>query len=106
MRPLLLFVVALVLVVASVSLVIASPLVLDGLDTGEQDWNRLSEIGQTYGAVSAIIAVIALVGVMVSLIIQSRKPARLGTQHNETIYLNYFVWRWTIRATWNVGDHT
>ncbi|ONI74635.1 hypothetical protein ALI144C_38010 [Actinosynnema sp. ALI-1.44] len=37
------------------------------------DWQLLSNVGQTYGAVSALVAAIALIGVVVSLIIQSRE---------------------------------
>lgn len=87
-RPLL-FVVILVLVLVSVSLVIVSPLALRSLDDGGQDWSRLSAIGQTYGAVSAIIAAIALVGVMISLIIQSReaRAARQAAQRGHLFEL-------------------
>lgn len=64
----------LLLVIVSVGLVVVSPLALRALDSGSQvDWNRLSNIGQTYGAVSAIIAAVALLGVMISLVIQSRE---------------------------------
>lgn len=75
----------LLLVIVAMGLVILSPLALPALDNGgEVDWSRLSDIGQTYGAVSAIVAAIALIGVMVSLVIQgremkqARKNARRG----------------------------
>lgn len=69
-----LFVVILLLVLVSVGLVVASPWALNALGNAtEVDWSRLSNIGQTYGAVSAIIAAIALVGVATSLMIQSRE---------------------------------
>lgn len=64
----------LLLVIVSMGLVALSPLALHLLDDGSQvDWNRLSGIGETYGAVSAIIAAFALFGVMVSLVIQNRE---------------------------------
>ena len=70
----------LLLVIVSVRSVVASPWTLAALSSSGLDWNRLSNIGQTYGAVSAIIAAVALLGVAVSLIIQSReaKTARLN----------------------------
>lgn len=69
-----------VLVLVSVGLVVASPWALDTLNASGLDWTRLSSIGQTYGAVSAIIAAIALLGVVATLIVQSReaKAARLN----------------------------
>lgn len=79
-----LFLVVLLLVLVSVGLVVASPWALITLDRNgkEINWNRLSEIGATYGAVSAIIAAIALLGVAASLVIQSReaKAARNNAQ--------------------------
>lgn len=59
---------------AVVGLVALSPLALTILDrTRPTDWGRLSDIGQTYGAVSAVIAALALAGVAGSLVIQSRE---------------------------------
>jgi hypothetical protein len=79
-----LFLVILLLVLVSVSLVVASPWALSELDRNGNaiNWNRLSEIGQTYGAVSAIIAAVALLGVATSLVIQIReaKAARNNAQ--------------------------
>jgi len=64
----------LLLVIVSMGLVVLSPLALRALDNGDEvDWNRLSNIGETYGAVSAIVAAVALLGVMVSLVVQSRE---------------------------------
>jgi hypothetical protein len=56
-------------------LVVVSPLALSALDGGDIDWNRLSNIGETYGAVSAVVAAVALLGVAVSLVIQSREAS-------------------------------
>jgi hypothetical protein len=63
----------LLLVIASMGLVVLSPLALRAYDGDEVDWQRLNEIGGTYGAVSAVVATIALVGVTVSLVIQNRE---------------------------------
>lgn len=71
----------LIVAIAACLLVLASPLALGYLtDAGERDWQRLSEIGQTYGAVSALLAAIALGGVAASLALQARS-ARLEREH-------------------------
>jgi hypothetical protein len=71
----------LILIVGAGCLVLASPLALGVIDDqGSRDWGRLSEIGQTYGAVSALISVVALGGVAVSLILQLRS-AQLDRAH-------------------------
>lgn len=62
----------LVIVLAS-GLIAASPLALGLLDRQSRDWERLSWIGQTYGAASALLAVLALIGVAVSLFMQARE---------------------------------
>lgn len=61
-------------------LVLGSPLALSVLDeTGDHDWRRLSEIGQTYGAVSVLLSAMTLGGIAVSLVLQSRS-ARLDLE--------------------------
>lgn len=71
----------LVVALAASLLVLASPLALGYLDdAGDRDWRRLSEIGQTYGAVSALLAMVALGGVALSLALQARS-ARLERDH-------------------------
>jgi hypothetical protein len=80
----------LLLVIVSMGLVVISPLALPALDSaGQVDWNRLSNIGETYGAVSAIVAAIALVGVMISLLIQGReiKQARKNARRAHHVEL-------------------
>ncbi|MQA26846.1 MAG: hypothetical protein GEU94_15610 [Micromonosporaceae bacterium] len=53
-------------------MVLLSPLALPLLgDDGGTDWSLLSNIGQTYGAVSALLAALALGGVVGSLVLQS-----------------------------------
>jgi hypothetical protein len=37
------------------------------------DWSLLSDVGQAYGAASAILAALALVGVVASLVLQARE---------------------------------
>jgi hypothetical protein len=60
--------------VAVLALVILSPFALALLANEDGvDWNSLSTVGQTYGAVSAVIAVLALGGVAASLVVQNRE---------------------------------
>jgi hypothetical protein len=62
----------LVLIIA-IGLIGVSPFGL-GLFTGETGhWERLSFIGQTYGAASALLAVLALIGIAASLVFQARE---------------------------------
>lgn len=89
-----LFIISLIIlsVAAAIGLVVISPLALGGLSGLAQNWDRLSLIGQTYGAASALLSVIALVGVAASLIFQSRelKSAReqtLRMSHSEFMRL-------------------
>ncbi|WP_377472942.1 DUF6082 family protein [Plantactinospora endophytica] len=65
--------------VAVVILLIAvatSPFVLLLIDRDGSDWAKLSNIGQTYGAVSALLSALAVAGVSLSLLMQ-RRQARL-----------------------------
>lgn len=61
-------------VVAAVGSVLASPWMLGVIGSGSRtDWQQFSFVGQTYGAASAILAVLALGGVAVSLTLQARE---------------------------------
>jgi Family of unknown function (DUF6082) len=63
----------LILAVSSLALVVASPLVLRLLDHIHGiNWVNLSDVGQTYGAISALVTALALGGVAISLIYQAR----------------------------------
>ncbi|GIH98527.1 DUF6082 family protein [Planobispora takensis] len=64
----------LLVVVGLVSgLVAISPLALSLLGDQAGDWERLSLIGQTYGAASTLLSVLALLGVAASLVLQARE---------------------------------
>jgi hypothetical protein len=53
--------------------VLVSPLALQYLDIRQGvDWLRLSAIGQTYGAASALLSALAVAGVAASLLLQAR----------------------------------
>lgn len=72
-RRLLVTTLTLVVIVLSSCLVAASPYALRAWDPRSDDWERLSWIGQTYGAASALLAVFALIGIAVSLVMQARE---------------------------------
>lgn len=61
-----------ILFVTIVGLVVLSPLGLAELAHFRSDWTQLSNIGQTYGAVSAILSALALGGIIASLLYQAR----------------------------------
>ncbi|BCB79753.1 hypothetical protein GCM10022251_40150 [Phytohabitans flavus] len=67
------FVATALALVATVALIVLSPLALPILDDSDRDWERLSLIGQSYGAISAILAAAAVVGVAFTLILQQRQ---------------------------------
>jgi hypothetical protein len=73
------------------ALVVASPFALRIIARlSGMNWARLSNIGQTYGAVSALLTALALAGVVISLLYQAhdvsiaREQAR-RTFHNELL---------------------
>jgi len=62
------------LIAVGASLILFSPIALEGIATfSGPDWVRLSNIGQTYGAVSAVVSGVALATISASLILQSRE---------------------------------
>ncbi|GAA4920117.1 DUF6082 family protein [Streptomonospora salina] len=66
-------VIVVLLVAVAASLVGLSPLVLDVFRGGNSYWERLSFIGQTYGAASALLSVFAIIGVTATLVYQARE---------------------------------
>jgi Family of unknown function (DUF6082) len=70
----------LLVVVLSVGLIGVSPLALDAFHGSTSHWNRLSSIGQTYGAASAVLSVLAIIGVAVTLVLQARDSRALRLQ--------------------------
>ncbi|MFE1170194.1 DUF6082 family protein [Nocardiopsis sp. NPDC058789] len=69
-------VVVVLVVLAGLALTLVSPLGLRVFGGTNKEWERLSLIGQTYGAISALIAVLALLGVIVTLVYQARELRR------------------------------
>lgn len=75
MRNRIIFVTLIFGTVAAMSfLVIISPLALRVIASNSNvNWTELSNVGQTYGAVSALLAAFALSGVVVSILVQNRE---------------------------------
>jgi hypothetical protein len=65
---------ALAVTAGAVSLVLFSPLILRQFGHIKGiDWAELSNVGQTYGAASAVLSAVALLGVSLSLLVQARQ---------------------------------
>jgi hypothetical protein len=82
----------LALIAIAGTLVAFSPLALNGFNGMARNWNQLSLIGQTYGAASALLSVIALIGVATSLVVQTRenkanREQALRTSHGDFMRL-------------------
>lgn len=78
------------IVILGVGLIGVSPLALDIFGGPTGHWERLNYIGGTYGAASAILSVLAVIGVAVTLVMQEReaRAARLHAirdNHNHLI---------------------
>lgn len=69
---------------AVLGLIGASPWALEAFDGSRSRWERLSFIGQTYGAASALLAVLALIGIVATLVLQAHdtRIAREEARHN------------------------
>jgi hypothetical protein len=79
-RALITIMLLLVVLLAS-GLVAASPFALRLLSGRVTDWGQLSLIGQTYGAASALLAVLALIGVAFTLFMQAREAKSSRERH-------------------------
>ena len=75
--------------VAVSALTVVSPLALTALDH-HRNWSRLSEIGSTYGAASAVLSALALTGIAVSLLLQAHQTsiARLHSYREQHLALS------------------
>ena len=73
-RKLTIYLIAFFVAAGILSLILVSPLLLRQLAQIKGiDWTELSNIGQTYGAASAILSAVALIGIALSLVIQARQ---------------------------------
>jgi|HubBroStandDraft_6_1064221.scaffolds.fasta_scaffold21465_3 hypothetical protein len=69
----------------TIGLILLSPFALAELAHFRTDWSRLSNIGQTYGAASAIVSSLALGGVVISLLYQARDSRNALEQATRTL---------------------
>lgn len=67
---------AVALLLLSIALIGVSPGVLGAFPGGRDNWERLSFIGQTYGAATAVVSAAALIGVVGTLAYQAREVKR------------------------------
>lgn len=68
------------LTLVGLALALVSPMGLRAFGGANEEWERLSLIGQTYGAISALIAVLALLGVVAALVYQARELRRAADE--------------------------
>ncbi|WP_411073660.1 DUF6082 family protein [Streptomyces sp. cmx-4-7] len=61
-------------------LIVSTPFVLAAVAPASTDWGKLSDISQTYGAVSVVLSAIALAGVALSLLYQVRQARTSNEQ--------------------------
>ncbi|MFF9819015.1 DUF6082 family protein [Streptomyces sp. NPDC014006] len=66
--------------VGLLGLIVSTPFVLAALAPANTDWGKLSDISQTYGAVSVVLSAIALAGVALSLLYQVRQTRTSNEQ--------------------------
>jgi Family of unknown function (DUF6082) len=86
-NPLVIRVGILVFAAIMLAVVIVSPFALQRLALIHGvNWARLSDVGQTYGAVSAFLTALALGGVVISLIYQGRELRTAREQANSTFH--------------------
>ncbi len=97
---------AAIILAVFLAVVFLSPLALRGIGHLHKiNWLQLSYVGQTYGAISALLAAIALTGVVASIALQIRDTrhgrwAEVKTRHyelmrmalDEPLYMNAFSW--------------
>ncbi|AYN41618.1 hypothetical protein D9753_25135 [Streptomyces dangxiongensis] len=76
-------------VTCSMGLVVVSPLALPALDGNGENWERIGNIAQAYGAVSALLSGLAVVGVVVSLVLQAREAKAARVQNTRTMHMEF-----------------
>lgn len=76
-------------VVCAMGLVVVSPLALPALDGNGEDWERIGDIAQAYGAVSALLSGLAVVGVAASLVLQAREAKAARVQNTRLMHMEF-----------------
>jgi len=86
-RRTLLTIITMMALTAILVLVVLSPLALGELARYRNNWPLLSNIGQTYGAVSALLSSVALGGIVLSLLYQARDSKTAREQTTRSLQL-------------------
>jgi Family of unknown function (DUF6082) len=74
--------------VVILALITLSPLALEFIATNRQvDWTELGNVGQAYGAISAILSALALVAVSISLGLQAKESMANRRQVHRNIHM-------------------
>ncbi len=80
--------------------VIVSPFLFPLLDRVEAvDWSKLSNIGQAYGGISALIATVGVFGVAASLLGQVREARRAGIRDERQLHAGLLLFSTTTRCS-------
>jgi uncharacterized BrkB/YihY/UPF0761 family membrane protein len=93
----------LLVALTSVALIGISPIALEVFHGATGKWERLSFIGQTYGAASAIISVLALVGIVFTLSYQAREAKLARERRDARPWVISSGWRWRIPISTSAG---
>jgi hypothetical protein len=75
---------------------------------GTDDWPLLSDVGQAYGGISAAVGTLALLGVVVSIMLQSREFNLTRQMVNRTIHAELLFRALddpSLRACWGPSPH-
>lgn len=59
--------------ISLLGLIVLSPVIIGRIFGNSGDWSRLSNIGQAYGSISAILSALALLGVAYATVVQARQ---------------------------------
>ena len=92
--------------IAFLALVILSPLALRALARSfDLNWSNLSNVGQTYSAVSALLTALALGGVVISLLYQAKDVSTACSQAIRTSTLIFFAWNSSTKIICGLPGH-
>ena len=97
--------------IAFLAAVILSPLALHALARSfDLNWSNLSDVGQTYSAVSALLTALALGGVVISLLYQAKDVSTARSQAIRTMHvdllrmeLEHEDYMWASGAPWGMA---
>jgi hypothetical protein len=83
--------VATISLIAATAFIVVTPLALSAIGKlGPGDWAQLSNEGQAYGGIASVFGILALAGVAVSVVLQSRETALGRAQALRTAHSDLF----------------